>query len=282
MAFLSKTEIGAFLKLFNRGGYVLDFSTNDFDVFTLDSIGVAVCEKYQMSKGKSLTAYLNDASPEQQTKLIKDLFEHYELNYSDEYSTSSDGEALFGNYRFNAEYAASYKKCKEIIQRIGTNGGVSLAGSADKLKEKFSSQYLSAQIDIMLEMTSRNPTEAIGKAKELIESCCKTILEDSNIQYDKNWDVGKLTGETVKHLHLVPNDIPDTAPAANEIKQILGNLRAIATNLAALRNPYGSGHGKSASYKGLETRHARLAVGSSITLVEFLWDTYERRTKNEV
>ncbi|WP_211367464.1 abortive infection family protein [Sporomusa termitida] len=61
------------------------------------------------------------------------------------------------------------------------------------------------------------------------------------------------------------------------MKAILGNLRAIATNLAALRNPYGSGHGKSATYKGLEERHAKLAVGSSITFVNFLWDTHERR-----
>ena len=32
----TKIEIGTFLRLFNRGGYVLDFSTNDFDNFTMD------------------------------------------------------------------------------------------------------------------------------------------------------------------------------------------------------------------------------------------------------
>ena len=42
-------EKGGFLKLFNRGGYVLDFSTNDFDSFTMESIGVPLCQKYQMS-----------------------------------------------------------------------------------------------------------------------------------------------------------------------------------------------------------------------------------------
>ena len=31
---LNGIEKGAFHKLFNRGGYVLDFSTNEFDVFT--------------------------------------------------------------------------------------------------------------------------------------------------------------------------------------------------------------------------------------------------------
>jgi len=39
------------------------------------------------------------------------------------------------------------------------------------LKVKFSSAYISSQIDIMLKMQTENPTEAIGKAKEFIESC---------------------------------------------------------------------------------------------------------------
>ena len=46
MALLSNVEKGALVKLFNRNGYVLDFSTSDFDAFTLDSIGEALCEKY--------------------------------------------------------------------------------------------------------------------------------------------------------------------------------------------------------------------------------------------
>lgn len=84
---LSQLEMGAFLKLYNRGGYVLDFSTNDFDVFTMNSVGVAVCEKYGMSKGKSLMAYLNDACPTDKMKLIKDqpllvILESGRSNYS--------------------------------------------------------------------------------------------------------------------------------------------------------------------------------------------------------
>ena len=33
---MTNMEKGAFLKLFNRGGYVLDFTTPDFNAFTLD------------------------------------------------------------------------------------------------------------------------------------------------------------------------------------------------------------------------------------------------------
>jgi hypothetical protein len=279
MPTLSQIEIGIFLKLFNRGGYVLNFSTNEFDVFTMSSVGVALCEHYNKSKGRSLTTYIHEAKDQDVVKLLKDLFDYYEANYEHEYNKDLDDE--YGYSRYNADYSCTYKKCQEIMQRICSNTSP-LAVDATYLKEKFSSQYLSTQIDLMIKMQSENPTEAIGKAKELIESCCKTILDDEGIQWDKHWDVGKLAGETMKHLKLMPNDIPERAPAAEAMKTILGNLRAIATGLAELRNPYGSGHGKSASYKGLEERHAKLAVGSSITFVSFLWDTHERRKADEV
>ena len=81
-------------------------------------------------------------------------------------------------------------------------------------------------------------------------------------------------------LKVTPTDIDDAIPAAKAMKQILGNLSAIADGMATLRNSYGSGHGRVASYKGLEERHAKLAVGSSIILVEFLWCTHESTKKD--
>ena len=61
---ITNQEVGTFLMLFIRNGYVLNFSTNDFDVFTTNSIGEALCAKYGLSKGKSLNAYLSSASEE--------------------------------------------------------------------------------------------------------------------------------------------------------------------------------------------------------------------------
>ena len=276
---MTQVERGMFIKLFNRGGYVLDFSTNDFDTFTMESVGVAVCSKYKMSKGKSLLAYIESAKDSETDKLLHDLFDYYEAHYESEYNKGfqSDDEPSFSypyHPPYNEDYRRLYAKCKEIAGRVFPKRPVSLASIADNLKEQFSSEYLNAQINTMLSMTESNPTEAIGKAKELIESCCKTILDSREIVWDKNWDVGQLTGETLKTLKLMPKDIPEDAPAATEMRALLGNLRAIATNAAALRNHYGSGHGKSADYKGLSPRHAKFAVGSSITLVEFLWETH--------
>ena len=166
-------------------------------------------------------------------------------------------------------------KCKEIAQRISSNQFSAFA--AKSVEEAFSSEYINKQMSIMLENQSTNPTEAIGKAKELIESCCETILERNGITPNKDWKLNQLVDETMKLLEITPKHIPDTAKEATAIKAILGSLRGIATNIAIIRNAYGSGHGKSASYKGLQERHAKLAIGSSVTLVNFLWDSFERK-----
>ena len=68
---LSDIEIGTIVNFLNEGGYVLDFSTADFDAFTYKSIGVPLCETYRLSKGKSLIAYINDAKYEDKINNIE-------------------------------------------------------------------------------------------------------------------------------------------------------------------------------------------------------------------
>lgn len=269
MVNLTNIELSIFIKLFNRGGYVLDFNSYSFDAFTKQSIGLELCKHYNLSKGKSLIAYTEEASESKVVKLILDLFNYYELNYYEEIDSEND-------------YAKIYRRCKPIADRLQRINRAFIH-HAEELKTIFSSEYLCAQIDLMIRMQKDNPTEAIGKAKELIESCCKTILEELGTTVDKRWDMVRIVDETVKLLKITPHNIPDTIPEATAMKAILGNLKAIALNIATLRNSYGSGHGKSAKYKGLEERHAKLAVGSSTTLVNFLWDSYERyRDNNEI
>lgn len=147
------------------------------------------------------------------------------------------------------------------------------------LSLKFNSEYLTSQIESMNNTIESNPHDAIGKAKELYESCCKTILIENNVSINPKWKVSHLSKEVLKILKLVPEDISDTAKASETIKQLLGNLSAISQNMAELRNSYGSGHGKDSKFKGLAPRHARLAVGSAVTAIHFIWETYEERNK---
>lgn len=182
------------------------------------------------------------------------------------------GVAAFqGMIKDTPEFKAIMDKLEGITSTI--------VKTADDLKDKFSSEYMSRQIELMVSMQSTNPTNAIGMAKELIESCCKTILDDLGIVWSKTDDVPQLTSKTMDALNLLPANIQETDQGADAIRVVLGNLRAILSKLAEIRNTFGSGHGKSASFQGLEERHAKLAVGSSITFVDFIWSTYDNQKK---
>ena len=266
---ISDIEIGTIVNFLNQGGYVLDFSTADFNTFTFQSIGVPLCQKYGLSKGRSLVAYINETDYGNKIRLLSDLVRHYELSPMKE----SDEE-------HDKAHAIAYTKCRAILNRVLEHADV--IDVAENLKTEFSSEYISAQIDLMLKMKDENPTEAIGKAKELIESCCKTILGKEGIEIDRKWNVIQLVDETFKFFNIMPKNIQNDIKGAETIKAILGNIKFIAHGIAELRNTYGSGHGKDGDFVGLEPRHANLAIGSSTTLVRFLWDSYLRNHKNDV
>lgn len=142
---------------------------------------------------------------------------------------------------------------------------------------KFDIPELQRQIERIKSSVEDDPGLAIGTAKELIETTCKTILADHGIEVDENLDVTKLVKEVRKTLGLVPESIPSAAKGAETIQRLLSNMGAVAQGLSELRNLYGTGHGKHGKAKGLSARHARLAVGSAATLSMFLLETHEDR-----
>ena len=137
--------------------------------------------------------------------------------------------------------------------------------------------YVAQQITRMDAAVINDPSLAIGTAKELVETCCKTILTDRGVAFSKNADIPELVKLTSKELELTPDDIPDKAKAADTIKRLLSNLATITQGVAELRNHYGTGHGQAAGAKGLQTRHAKLAVGAASTLAVFLAETHNER-----
>jgi hypothetical protein len=136
---------------------------------------------------------------------------------------------------------------------------------------------LDRQLDRLYAAVDEDPSLALGTAKELIETACKTILEERRFAIDAGWDLGRLVKETRQSLHLLPDDIPDGAKGEEAIRRLLSNLGAVAQALAELRNLYGTGHGRSGKRRGIEPRHARLAAGAAAALVTFLLDTHWAR-----
>lgn len=137
--------------------------------------------------------------------------------------------------------------------------------------------HVAQQITRMEASVENDPDLAIGTAKELVETCCKSILQDRAVEIPKRANLTKLVKLASAELKLTPADIPDSARAIETIKRLLSNLATITQGIAELRNAYGTGHGKVGTTKGLTARHARLAVGAASTLAVFLAETHQER-----
>jgi len=158
-------------------------------------------------------------------------------------------------------------KIKPSAEAVTLKRGYSIA-------TEFDSKHMGNLIKRIEGAVETDPDLALGSSKELVESCCKMILEKRNIQINKNADLPELVKTTMKELNLVPESIPDQAKGNDTIKRLLSNLSTVTQGMAELRNLYGTGHGRDGKFKGLKPRHARLAAGAATTLAVFLFDTY--------
>lgn len=141
--------------------------------------------------------------------------------------------------------------------------------------------YLLQQIEHIETQIEADPRLAIGTSKELIETVCKTILREREIEFDPKLELMDLVKLTRKELKLVPDDIPDSAKAADTIRRLLSNLASITQSVAELRNSYGTGHGHDGKAKGLTPRHARLAAGAATVLAKFLFETHHHHADSD-
>lgn len=158
--------------------------------------------------------------------------------------------------------------------RIVTIGQVPTLAHLESIAVTADFPYLLRQLDRIESSIDSDPWLAIGTAKELIETVCKTILSDLGRPFDKNWELIELCKETRKQLKLTPEDISNASRAADTVKRLLSNLATIVQGMAELRNPYGTGHGHEGRARGLKPRHARLAAGAASTLALFLLETH--------
>lgn len=144
---------------------------------------------------------------------------------------------------------------------------------AKAIAHGFDAQHIIDQIQRIESSIDSDPALAVGTAKDLVESCFKTILAQHGLEYGRNEDLLQLGKKAFKALKLVPDDIADSAKGAETIRRMLNNMSTIVQGMAELRGLYGTGHGKDGRARGITPRHARLAVGAASTLVTFLFET---------
>lgn len=181
------------------------------------------------------------------------------------------GWQLYEDQKIAGRSRYAYRRIDQAGQRTVTR--------AKSVADALNASHMAKEIERLEQAVERDPALAIGTAKELVESCCKSILKRRGVTFTNSAGLGDLTKLLTKELKLVPDGISDQARGADNIKQILRSLTAITHHLAELRGLYGTGHGRDGGHRGLDTRHARLAAGAAAVFIDFVTETYHHREK---
>ena len=139
-------------------------------------------------------------------------------------------------------------------------GQAGLLAKKVEIKKYLNTEYVNGKIDIMNEAIRKDTDLAIGTAKELLETTCKSILKQKAVVVDSNWTLPQLLKVTTNALDFTPKEAANPESAERSIKQILGGISSIVHGVSELRNSYGTGHGKDADFKALEAKYAKLLV----------------------
>lgn len=140
---------------------------------------------------------------------------------------------------------------------------------AERITELLTQEYVNKQIRLMNNSIESNPHLALGISKELIETCCKYILNEEGVEIYKDWDLPRLVKETNKRMDLMPFEVENIDLAKSSISKILGGFSNIVHGITELRNSFGTGHGHSPEFKTLDGIYIKLAVSSSSELAIF-------------
>ena len=121
-----------------------------------------------------------------------------------------------------------------------------------------------------------DPAAAISASKNLLESLFRIVLDSAQIDYGAREDIPQLYRQVAALLQLKAESVPSSAKGSEASQQVLRTLVTTVQSLAELRNELGIGHGKSTRSVAL-ARHARLALNATVTIAEFVLDTWQSR-----
>jgi hypothetical protein len=124
-----------------------------------------------------------------------------------------------------------------------------------------------------IERRTDDPEGAITLARSLIESVCKSILDEMGEEYSDNEKITNLYHKTASKLNLSPQQ-----HTKEQFKAILGNTQSVVTKLAEIRNDMGDAHGDGQKSYKPAPRHAELAVNLAGSTAKFLVRTWNKKS----
>lgn len=245
--FIDKTRLAS---AFNEGGYVLDFSDATFDQFTVNSIGVAVKAKYNLSKAKSLAQFVHHGEAEKVLKLFNDLVRYFEGKYEAEILEKTDR-------------AIRILALKPLLAKYG---GVKIVNASIPKLTEINSGYIRTTVERACKRIENGEYDsALTNARTLLEEVFCYVLEKKGIVKQKKGDIFDLYNQVKIEYKMRQSNEYD-----NRINGLLSGLEKILKSISEMRNAQGDAHGIGSARIKIKDHHARLFVNSSQIMADFI------------
>lgn len=155
---------------------------------------------------------------------------------------------------------------------LSDDGFLSPAGAIDLTTG--GREALDEQVDRLRRATD-DPGQLLGSAKDLLEAVAKFVMEEFGVtvaksdSFDHSWHLAR------ERLNLLPAQVNQALPGANNIRAILQSSWTIAEQVNKLRNLQGTGHGRTLP-TGVSADMALLVVREACSVAEFVLATLDR------
>jgi len=135
--------------------------------------------------------------------------------------------------------------------------------------------HMQQQIETIENALGNNPSLVFDLSKALVETVCKTILNDRKIAYTNDDDVQQLFRKTIENLQLLPPDQSGARNTRQGLEKTARGLLQAVQGMAELRNEQGmASHGKDAYARPVEAVQALLVAQSADAIVHFLYNVH--------
>jgi Abortive infection C-terminus len=131
--------------------------------------------------------------------------------------------------------------------------------------------HVEQQVKSIEQAVVENPGLAFDLAKTLVESVCRTVLGERNVNFREDDDLPKLFKTASQHLPFLPPTASGEPEVRDSLKRTLGGLSTAIQGICELRNQCGfASHGSGTPRPPMEAVQALLAAEAADTIVGFL------------
>lgn len=139
------------------------------------------------------------------------------------------------------------------------------------------------ELNRIIKNLSVDPEDCITAACSLVESMCRSILVEMEIELPKERTLKTLFKAIQQPLGISHTKNDKFSDEMNEqIRTILTALSTLSQGIGSLRTCIGDAHGREAGFPRIDIRIARLAVNSANTISIFLIETWERKMNKKL